>query len=187
MKNLAKKPKQGFISKEDGHVDEFSLELCQALVSSNIPLNKVNNPNLRNFLEKYCNRPIPTRTTLSKNYVGECYNKTMAEIKEEFVGKFFWASVDETTDRCGRCVANLIVGVLDPAQWKRPHLIAVKPLIDGEGNPKVDGDTVARFVNSSLDNLIGQNKEKLLLLVTDAARYMKRAADGLKIFMRICF
>jgi len=38
----------------------------------------------------------------------------MEEIKEEFDGKFYWCSVDETTDRNGRCMANLIVGVLDP-------------------------------------------------------------------------
>jgi hypothetical protein len=73
----------------------------------------------------------------------------MIEIKEEFRGKYLWASLDETTDRCGRCMANLIVGVLDPDQWKRPHLIALKPLIDDEGKPKVDGDSVARFVNSA--------------------------------------
>jgi starvation-inducible outer membrane lipoprotein len=72
----------------------------------------------------------------------------------KFVGLYLkgylWATVDESTDRNGRCMANLIVGVLDPNRWHRPHLIAVKPLVDAEGNPKVDGETVGRFVNSSL-------------------------------------
>jgi hypothetical protein len=78
----------------------------------------------------------------------------MEGIKEEFVGKFYWCSVDESTDRNGRCIANLIVGVLDPEKWHSPHLIAVKPLTDNEGNPKVDNLTVGRFVNASLGQKI---------------------------------
>jgi hypothetical protein len=75
----------------------------------------------------------------------------MSRIKEE-IGPdgFIWASVDESTDRNGRMMANLIVGRLDPERWYPPHLVSVKPLVDENGNPKVDHKSVARFVDEGL-------------------------------------
>ena len=35
------------------------------MVSSNIPLHKVDTPSFRNFLEKYTTHPIPTESTLT--------------------------------------------------------------------------------------------------------------------------
>jgi hypothetical protein len=59
-----------------------------------------------------------------------------------------WASVDETTDSCGRFIANLIVGKLDSRKFFPPHLVAVKVL------EKTNHSTVARFVNDSLSKLL---------------------------------
>jgi hypothetical protein len=39
---------------------EFSKDFCEIMVSANILLHKVNNQQLRNFLEKYMNHYIPT-------------------------------------------------------------------------------------------------------------------------------
>lgn len=68
----------------------------------------------------------------------------MTQIKEEFTEKFYWVSVDETTDRAGRFIANLLIGVLDGKQWHKPNLISVKEL------EKVDSCHVARFVEGGL-------------------------------------
>jgi hypothetical protein len=38
---------------------EFSEDLCEMMVSDNIPLNKVNNEQFRTFLEKYTTQLIP--------------------------------------------------------------------------------------------------------------------------------
>lgn len=66
---------QGFItspsfSKSDGK-NNFSLDLCNALTSSNIPFHKLNNRNFRSFLQKYCvNQNIPDESTLRKKLPG---------------------------------------------------------------------------------------------------------------------
>src|SRR5277367_621329 len=49
--------------------DPFSEELCEALISADIPLSKLNNEKFRSFLEKHCKRNIPDESTLRKNYL----------------------------------------------------------------------------------------------------------------------
>jgi hypothetical protein len=48
---------------------EFSKDLCEMMVSANIPLNKVDNEQFKTFLEKYTTYLIPDESTLRKNYV----------------------------------------------------------------------------------------------------------------------
>jgi len=59
----------------------FNYDLCQALLSANIPLNKLSNDCFRNFLEKYTSKSIPVESTLRKSYVAQCYEETMNNIK----------------------------------------------------------------------------------------------------------
>jgi hypothetical protein len=47
-----------------GTAYEFSKVLCKMMVSSDIPLHKVEAASLRKFLEKYTSHPIPTESTL---------------------------------------------------------------------------------------------------------------------------
>lgn len=44
----------------------FNQDLCKALVAANIPLKKLQNLHLREFLQKYCNQTIPDESTLRK-------------------------------------------------------------------------------------------------------------------------
>lgn len=59
-----------------------------------------------------------------------------------------------------------------------PHLISCKEL------EKTNFETVSRFVNDSLLNFFGQNgyQDKVLLFVTDAAPYMLKTGNALKVF-----
>lgn len=111
------------------------------------------------------------------------------QIKKEFANSYFWFSVDETTDKQGRSIANLLIGKLDGIKWHPPRLISVKSL------EKVDFASIARFVNESLGfflflgyfnnfylETIVLNKEKGLLAVTDGAAYMKKSIRHLKVF-----
>uniref|UniRef100_A0A914HSA2 DUF659 domain-containing protein n=1 Tax=Globodera rostochiensis TaxID=31243 RepID=A0A914HSA2_GLORO len=122
--------------------------------------------------ENNLQRTFPSRMTLH-NHLGICYEQKMDELKKEFSGKQIWASVDETTDKKGRYVANLIIGVLD-CKLNKPVLVAVKYL------EKTNNETIACFVNDNLRTFI--SAENLLLFVTDGARYMIKAAKGLKMF-----
>ena len=106
-------------------VNSFSADLCKALVCSNIPWNKLNNPALRSFLEKYCiNQKIPDESTLRKNYLPPLYDSTLESIRSDIGENYVWISVDETSDSCRRYVANFVVGKLHPDTRGRPHLLA---------------------------------------------------------------
>lgn len=91
----------------------FNKDLCYALLSANIPLNKLNNHNFKSFLEKYTSKEIPNQTTLRKGYVNDIYEDTLVKIRSFIFGKKIWVSIDETTDSAGRYIANVIVGTLE--------------------------------------------------------------------------
>ena len=44
-------------------------DLTKALVKSNIPLNKVENPNIKSFLEKWTKKELLSQSTLRKTYL----------------------------------------------------------------------------------------------------------------------
>lgn len=71
----------------------------------------------------------------------------MSEIKKEIDDGFYWMSVDETTDKAGRFIANMLVGKLDGQKWNPPALISVKVL------ENVDSNAIARFVNDSIGKM----------------------------------
>ncbi|KAL3090508.1 hypothetical protein niasHT_026999 [Heterodera trifolii] len=137
--------------------NQFNLDLCEAFVAANIPFQKLESEKFKNFLEKYCKREIPHRSTLQKNYLSLTFDQTMERIKNVIGDSYVWISVDETTDKMGRAVANLLIGKLDGQKWHKPHLISVKCL------EKVDSAAIARFVNEGL-------------------AYMKKAGKQLKVF-----
>ena len=68
----------------------------------------------------------------------------MSRIKIELSNQFVWISVDETTDKLGRYVANLLVGKMDGQKWHKPHLTSVKVL------EKTDFASISRFVNDGI-------------------------------------
>ena len=71
----------------------------------------------------------------------------MARIRIELGNGYVWASVDESTDRLGRYVANLLVGRLDSSKFYAPFLVSVKML------EATNHSTVARFVSEGLSKL----------------------------------
>ena len=83
------------------------------MVSSNIPLHKVEAASFRNFLEKYTTHPIPTECALRKNYLASCYEDTINRIRNSVGKNKMWVSKDETSDVDGRFVANVVVGTLN--------------------------------------------------------------------------
>nr|CAD7198261.1 unnamed protein product [Timema douglasi] len=83
-------------------------------------------------------------------------------------------SVDETTDRCGRCIANIV----DSTEPSSPHLIASRVL------EVANSSTIARAVHDSLRVLwpSENNDEKFMVLLTYSAAYMLKAGASLKVF-----
>lgn len=156
-------------------LSKYYVDLCAAFVESNIPLHKVNCKSLNEFLDKYTGHKTPDESTLRKTYLPNLYRKKIDEIKDDIGDHFVYLIVDETTDARGFYIANLLIGILDVDEFKKPYLIACKQL------PATNYDTICRFVNNGLLTLsVAMNR--VLLLLTDAAPYMVKAAKTLKVF-----
>lgn len=157
----------------------FNMDLCEAFLSADIPLFKLNNVHLTNFLKKYTKETIPSETTLRKTYVDKLYNSKLNKVVDVLKNSYLWVSIDETIDIEGRLVANVIVGVLDADEEKGKQ----KFLLNVVELDKANHATIARAFNDSI-SLLGENfnKNQVLLYLTDAAPYMVKSASYLNVF-----
>lgn len=155
----------------------FKQDLCNALISANIPFKTLNNPGFKSFLKKYIDENIPDESTLRKNYLSRAYDDKIMEIKGNIGDGPIWISVDETTDSQGRYIANLIVGKLEKCKSNKSYLVASSELTE------VNHASISRFVNDGIRLIWPQkNEDKVLLLLTDGASYMLKSGKSLKIF-----
>ncbi|CAN7989403.1 unnamed protein product, partial [Ixodes hexagonus] len=106
------------------------------------------------------------------------FKEFLQKYSNELGDSCIWVSVDETTDATGRFVTHLVVGKLVADERTTPFLVCSKTL------ERTNGETVAYFVNASLKVLYptGLEDSRVLLLYTDAAAYMLKAALLLKAF-----
>jgi hypothetical protein len=82
-------------------------------VSVDIPIFKINNPEVRNFLLKYTQTDPPDESTLRTNYLPtRCYEETLNTIRVLCGKEHILVSIDETTVARGRKVSNGVYGVL---------------------------------------------------------------------------
>jgi hypothetical protein len=125
-------------------------------------------------LEKYTTHPIPTESTLRKNYLASCYEDTINKIRN-IVGKDkIWVSIDEISDVDGRFVANVVVGTLKHEQPREIFLLAYEVL------EKVKNSSTAVVFDNAI-NMLWQDKverESVLLFESDAAPFMIKAAKA---------
>jgi hypothetical protein len=172
-------PRQSFGEASKSNEQQvFNSDLCEALLSANIPLTKLNNSNLKTFLEKYCQKNILDESTLRKSYVIGIYTRVINNIRQQIQNHYVYFVVDETTDSRGRYIANLLVGRLSEGGPSKSYLIACKQL------EKTNHVTILRFVNESLMNFFRPEvvpTEKILLMLSDAASYMVKAGHQLKL------
>lgn len=162
---------------DEQHV--FNEDLCRAMVASNIPLKKLDNENFQRFFQKYCKFNVPSERTLRRNDVGSLYTAVMEEIKAKIGNNNFYLCIDETTDSVGRYIVHLMIGVLHQEILSHSYLIASKQL------DKTNNLTVARFVQEELSKFFLPATvpiERVLLMLSDAAPYMVKAGQNLKIF-----
>lgn len=156
----------------------FNKDLCEALISANIPLNKLSNPKFRTFLETYTKNEIPCEATLRKGYLDDIYMETMNNIREKISNKTIWVSIDETTDIEGRYIANVIVGTLEE------HCAGEIFLLNSDEFDKANHSTICKLFNKSMNILWpgGINYDNVLLFLSDAAPYMVKSGEVLKSF-----
>lgn len=178
VKNKSKLNQQlitGTVGEQSSSSDSFFKDLCLALVSSDIPLWKLNNEQLRRFLEKYTNRRVPDESTLRKNYLQQCFQDVICHVRDQLKHEKIWISIDETTDAAGQCVCSAVVGAMKAGS--RSYLLNIQVL------DRVNHSTIAKFFNDSLAILWpeGARYDNVLLFLSDAAPYIVKAATGLKV------
>lgn len=87
----------------------------------------------------------------------------VSKLKENLVGKHISITVDETTDNCGRNVANILFSYENQTKLVKTHFLET---VTYRTISKIVIDTIY-FYNISYDNII--------LLITDNASYMIKA------------
>ncbi|XP_003738430.1 uncharacterized protein LOC100897181 [Galendromus occidentalis] len=155
----------------------FPMDLCGAFLAADIPLHKLENPTLRNFLEASTSRIIPNESTLRKFYVHEIYQRKMQTIRESIGQSSIWISIGETVDFMGRSIAHVVIGALNKEAAGRPYLLNCEIV------ERTNAHTVARVFYKSVEDLWPNDvqHERVLVFVTDAAPYMVAAANSLKV------
>ncbi|XP_003737959.1 uncharacterized protein LOC100902100 [Galendromus occidentalis] len=168
LPNFVTRPQKG---------SEFNMDLCETLVKADIPFYKIQNPCFRRFIEKWSKQYFPHESALRKTYLKEVYDGTIRMIRASIGEGKIWVSVDETTDSRGLFVVNTVVGKLSASEPSTAYLLG------SEIVERTNHATIAQAFCNSLSILWpeGIKHERVLLFVTDGAKYMKKAADGLKV------
>ena len=147
------------------------------MVSSNIPLHKVEADSFGKLFEKYTTHAIPTESTLRKNYLASCYEDTINKIRNSVGKNKIWVSIDQTSDVDDRFVANVVVGTLKHEQPGEIFLLMCEVL------ERVNNSSIAVVFDNAM-NLLWPDKveqENMLLVVCAAALYMIQAAKALQL------
>ncbi|KAL4097204.1 hypothetical protein QTP88_022015 [Uroleucon formosanum] len=141
------------------------------MLFANIPLYKIENLKFKAFLQEYTRKEIPKEATLRKGYVDDCYQDTLAKIRNYESNNKIWVSIDETTDVEGRFVANVIIGVL---RTDGPGEIF---LLNTEELEKANHQTIFKRFDKSMNILWPQGvyHDNVLLFFSDAAPYMVKS------------
>lgn len=105
---------------------EFFKDITLAMIAANVPWYKLQVPQFKSFLEKYCKRNIPDKSTLRKNYLNVCYTETLEQIRAAFGNSYIWIAADKTA--YSRYIMNSIVGKLDSENPAKSYLIYCKAL-----------------------------------------------------------
>lgn len=86
---------------------------------------------------------IPDCSTIRNKYVNMVFEETMIKIKDP-IGNNIYIIVNETTDTCGRYIANLLIDILNENCAGKLYLIGTQEL------DRTNNVTVSRFVNDCL-------------------------------------
>lgn len=68
----------------------FCHELVRAFISADIPLNKLDHPELKSFIESYTSLKVPSVFTARTKYMNTIYDAKVSEITEKLSGKKIW-------------------------------------------------------------------------------------------------
>lgn len=165
---------------QDATYQEFITDLTAAFTATNIPLAKLDKPEIKELFAKYTGRKIPTANTIRRVHLPKLADQYRSEIIDYLQDKKIFVSIDETTDRKARQVAAVIVGTLelDENGQAKPGKVFLFDLVQLEATNNV---TIAELFRSVINQIWPNgNNDAVLLFVTDGASYMLKAGDTLR-------
>ena len=106
------------------------------------------------------------------------YQETLVQIRNAIGDSCVYLVVDETTDCLNRNICNVLVGAISDEECKSPFLIHSAVL------ESTNHSTVGKTVNDALMILWPSqiHYDRLLLMLSDAATYMKKMGSALSVF-----
>lgn len=128
--------------------NKFNMDLTNCFVKSNIPLYKLREPTMVNFIEKYTKYAAPSETILRSKYVPKIYEDCVDKMKRIVSGKNIWVSLDETTDIEQRYVVNFVFGILGVEEERGRCYLFSSKILD-----KVNNGTIAKFFDETVCEL----------------------------------
>ncbi|KAJ4432556.1 hypothetical protein ANN_21179 [Periplaneta americana] len=128
------------------------------------------------FLEKYTQHTIPDESTLRKTYAPSIYDETIQKIRDEIKDSSIWVSIDETPNKEGRLVGNVVIGLLSE-QYSERILLHCDVL------EKCNNKTIVKLFNEAMGILWpkGIMYDNVLFFISDAAPYMVKAGQALSV------
>lgn len=149
--------------------DTVVADFLRAMLAANIPLEKADNPVLREFMQKHVRNggSIAGSKTLREK-IPAIYNEQRESLQALFAESHVSVIVDETTDDRRKLVLNILLSM--PVKSEKDALQSY--LIDTVLLDKVNARTVGGAVLRCL-TLFGVDFDRVIGFVTDGARYMK--------------
>lgn len=138
----------GQSTEKSRNTNVFNMDLASCFVECNIPLHKLREPAMIQFIEKHTQYKAPSETVLRSNCILKIYEECVEKMKRIAAGKYIWVSLDETTDSEQRYVVNLVFGILDVEEERgRCYLFSSNVL------EKVNNGTIAKFFDETVSEL----------------------------------
>ena len=160
----------------------YTEKLVSALMSCDIPLHKIRNKEINEFFS-LLGYSLPSETTIRRYLEEKYFMKLKDKIKDELRDKKVILMVDETSLR-QKNYLNIMASSLDHPN--KNYLIKTILLDSHANNEIVYEQIISCLIDYNIKN------ENFLLLISDAAKYMKLAGQRLKdkyhlLFHTYCF
>ncbi|KAG0442596.1 hypothetical protein DMUE_0158 [Dictyocoela muelleri] len=153
----------------------FNRDLKEAFTAANIPLYKLQTPDLKYFLREYTNKTIH-----DASYYRKILNPLFLEQKEKIFNLLrnqdIYLLFDETTDVNGSFILNILAGVCCKSSRSQTYLVRTVEL------SKTNSETVGQEIIDLMVELYegSISYDKLRLIVSDAAPYEVKAVKDLR-------
>lgn len=158
-------------------VENLALKTTEAFAKANIPLEKLEDPNIREWLSQFVEGAgeLPCVKTLREKYVPKLAEERENSLKDLVKNRKIFIFCDETTDTKGRCVFVVLFKIyLDSMEIPILKVASVNFL------ENADATTCSQVLSDSI-NKYGVQFCDIEGLVTDSARYMTKCVSTLQV------